>query len=138
MVDLKSTNHDSEMLAGVVCWIGTYGDDHGNKQLNCSNPKQKTDVRAAVKQARDRKLCPGARVAGWSNQQRSDRNLARALRGGLVCGTTLARCGGGAPSRGYVGGIMRLTGATLPSLTGFAKGIVTEWTRQPLLLRLAR
>ena len=24
-----------------------------------------------------------------------------------------------------------LTGAQLPSLTGFAKGIVTEWTRQP-------
>jgi hypothetical protein len=86
-------------------------------------------VRAAVKQSRDRK--PGACVAGWSNQQRSDRYLARALRGGLDCGNVLARRGGGAGSQGYVGGILRLTGATLPSLTGFAKGIVTEWTRQP-------
>jgi len=46
--------------------------------------------------------------------------------------------GGGAPSQGYAGGILRLTGAGLPSLTRFAKGIVTEWTRQRGFLWLAR
>ena len=50
----------------------------------------------------------------------------------------LRDAGGSAPSGGYVGGILRLTEAELPSLTGFAKGIVTEWTRQPGFLRLAR
>ena len=96
-------------------------------------------MRVAVKQPRARK--PGPYVAGWSKQQRSDRNLARALRGGLVCGNSLARRGGGgggAPSQGYAGGILRLSGAGLPSLTRFAKGIVTEWTRQRGFLWLAR
>ena len=92
-------------------------------------------------------------ASGISN--RVTGNLARPLRVAVisnrVTGTWRVRCGvvwfveiplrdarAALPGRGFVRGISRVAGAELPSLTGFAKGIVTEWTRQPGFFRLAR
>ena len=61
-------------LTGELLW----------QRFGRSNPKQKTDARAAVEQPRDRKLFPGVRVAGWFSQQRSDRQSGAPVAGGVV------------------------------------------------------
>jgi hypothetical protein len=78
-------------------------------------------------------------VTRVENLQPRDRKPGACLAGVWFVGMSLRVAGGAeSPSKDYVGCIARLTGAELASLVGFAKGIVTEWTRHPGFLWLAR
>ena len=72
-------------------------------------------IRVGNLQRSDRK--PGAPVAGGCDQQPRDRNLARVLPGGPVCGNTPARREGSAPWQGLRRGDLE-TGGSRAAATG--------------------